>query len=468
MPVFRSPWEQSQNVLSMMIPLIMRKKQDQAELALKQQDLDLRKKALEEEAVERGLKQKEALFNIKVKSLQDLHNSAYEKSDKELVESTGTQLNQLGFPIAGAVQPSDELDMTGAPNIKWLVKPEKQELTGEAKNLEILLGRKPTVGEVREFKEKETGAKADILNLNGIAYQVRTDESGNKSLIQIGGDEKPKTKEQLTMATLSGDAEAKQLLEKISAKEVDMAYQKGKAGAEGKLAGLESSMDIDGTANAIIDGRETIENVKNTFGVPIQERVRKKVLEKDPKFNFNQPRAVASSLKSSLQQQQKNRGMMGSFVKNINGQVNRLEQISSDIVKRVGVRAFDLPLREFKTRFVGSGNERVMEAYMKEVSAEIAKLSQGSAASIAQLPEENRREWEKIHDVNLSMRELLIILKGTREMANIRLQSVDDEIDETMGKLGNVRGGRIARDEKQGKPVNELTDQELLEFLNAD
>jgi len=157
---------------------------------------------------------------------------------------------------------------------------------------------------------------------------------------------------------------------------------------------------------------------------------------------------------------------MGSFVTNINRQVGKMERISKDIVKRVGVRALDLPKREFITRFIGSGHERVFEAYMKEVSAEIAKLAQGSAASIAQLPEENRKEWEKIHDVNLSFKEILIILQGTREMANIRLGSVQDEIDYTVGRMKNVRAGKAVSIPKH-KPVSEMTDEELGRLWNA-
>jgi hypothetical protein len=248
-----------------------------------------------------------------------------------------------------------------------------------------------------------------------------------------------KNKTELTARALKGDMEALNILNAMGKSDIEMAQAKGEAAALGKISGLQKAMDLEGTAKAILEGRETIENVKNTFGVPIQEAARKMVLEQEPNFNFVQPRAVVKSLSSSLMQQQKNRGMMGSFVKNINKQVDRLTEIGNDMVSRVGTRALDLPIRELHTRFIGSGNERVFEAYMKEISAEIAKLAQGSAASVAQLPEENRKDWERIHDVNLSMRDLTTILRGTKEMANIRLDSVQDEIDSTIDSLGNVR-----------------------------
>ena len=167
--------------------------------------------------------------------------------------------------------------------------------------------------------------------------------------------------------------------------------------------------------------------------------VRKRVLELEPDFNFVQPRAIEKALSSSLVQQQKNRGAMGNFVLNINGQLNKVDDIMTDVIKRVGVRYIDLPWREVHTRAIGSGNERVLEAYMKEISVEIFKLSQGSTASVALLPEKGRVEWEKIHDVNLSYPELKKVLEGTRDMANIRIKSVNDEIKATVSNLANIR-----------------------------
>jgi hypothetical protein len=111
-----------------------------------------------------------------------------------------------------------------------------------------------------------------------------------------------------------------------------------------------------------------------------------------------------------------------------------------EVVSRFGVRALDVPWRSLKTIAVGSGDERVLEAYTKEISVEIFKLSQGSTASVALLPEAGRKEWEAIHDVNLSWPEMKKVMMGTRDMANIRLKSVNDEIKKTVEGLGNIRG----------------------------
>lgn len=261
----------------------------------------------------------------------------------------------------------------------------------------------------------------------------------------------PKNKIELTRAALAGDKAAQDLLKRLNGAEITMAKDKGEAAAAGKIAGLSQYMDIEGTAKAVLAGRETIENVRNTMGVPVQDIVRAKVLKAEPDFNFIQPRAQYVSLKSSLQQQQKNYGSMGSFVKNINGQVDRIEEMSRDIISRVGIRALDVPIRALATSFIGSGNENVFTAYMKEISNEINKLSQGSTASIAQLPVESQKAWDKIHDPNLSLKEMIKVLNGTRDMANIRIKSVSDNINETVSRMSNIRNTEIGSNYKEGQ-----------------
>ena len=248
-----------------------------------------------------------------------------------------------------------------------------------------------------------------------------------------------KTTAELTTAALRGDPEAKIVLEQMRKDAISLTGDKSEAATQGKLNALYAAMDLDRRAQAILEGKETIDNIRNTFGVPIQEVVAAKVLAKEPDFNFVQPRAIQKVLSSSLTQQQKNRGAMGSFVQNINGQVDKVEDIMTKVVDRFGVRALDVPWRDLKVVAIGEGDERVLEAYTKEISVEIFKLSQGSTASVALLPEAGRKEWESIHDVNLSWPEMKKVMMGTRDMANIRLKSVNDEIKRTVEGLANVR-----------------------------
>ena len=156
-------------------------------------------------------------------------------------------------------------------------------------------------------------------------------------------------------------------------------------------------------------------------------------------------RASVDSMKKSLAKQQINHGAMLSFVENINGQLGKIGTIMDDMVSRVGVRALDIPKRELIKRFKGSGQEAVLGAYLMEVSNEINKLSQGSQASIAVLPVESQRKWDAVHDPNLSFNELKIVLEGTREMANIRLGSVEKALADTEAAINAKAGGSVSK-----------------------
>ena len=242
------------------------------------------------------------------------------------------------------------------------------------------------------------------------------------------------TEAELTQRAAKGDKEAQFLLDAMN----EQAKTKTEAQTQGKVQGLLEQMGgPEGVAKAIVEGREDWGKIKNTFGVPMIEMIRKEVLKQDAKFDFIVPTAVFKTLTSSLGNQEKQRGMMQSFVANINAQVNRVDEIMEDI-NRWGVRGLDLPKRELKKRLIGSGHEVTLEAYLTEISNEIGKLSTGSQASIRELSTEGQARWNKIHDPNLSLKEMKIILDETKNMAAMRMKTVDDTIELTKERMRNV------------------------------
>jgi len=284
---------------------------------------------------------------------------------------------------------------------------------------------------VENYKEKIRQAELDIKRQQEMEdFKEKEDYKA-----KVGGG-KNLTEMQLTERALAGDEKAKQILDSMTARKIEV----GKASAQGKIEGLYENIDIEGTAKAVIEGRETIENVKNTFGVPIQEAVRKEVLRQDESFNFLLPRSVYKTLTTSLNQQEKQRGAMGSFVRNLNKQIGRVDEIAQEI-NRLGFRALDLPKRELLTRAVGSGKEKALEAYLTEISSEIGKLATGSQASVRELSTEAQARWNKVHDPNLSINELKIILEETQKMADMRLSSTDEEIEWTKTRIQNLKTG---------------------------
>ena len=173
-------------------------------------------------------------------------------------------------------------------------------------------------------------------------------------------------------------------------------------------------------------------------------------------------RGEVKSLTASLQNQEKQRGMMGSFVGNLNAQVDRITQIEADLKNRVGVRAIDYPVRELKMRFFGSGSEKVIEAYLTEISNEIGKLSTGSQESIRELGENAQKKWATIHDPALSLKEIKKILEETKKMGAMRLKSADDEIVATKKKIA---GGEPKPTSPTSKKPSDMSNDEILEAL---
>ena len=148
-------------------------------------------------------------------------------------------------------------------------------------------------------------------------------------------------------------------------------------------------------------------------------------------------KASYATLKSSLAYQQKVKNMMGSFVNNIDFQVERLNK-AKDAIDRTDVRLLNLPLREFKMKIKGSADESILSMYLTDISNDAAKLSTGSSGSIAELSVQAQEKWANIHDPNLSVSELINLIKETQIAAHGRISSADDEITNTKEEMNNL------------------------------
>ena len=243
----------------------------------------------------------------------------------------------------------------------------------------------------------------------------------------------------LTQLALQGtDQEqimAKNMLNMLLSRKKEVATAQGEAMVGAKIDGI---IDVDGTARAVVEGRELFSKVKNTFGVPVAETIRKAVLKLDPDFNFVKPEMKYAGISKGYVNLQNQRVMMGSFVNNIKKQVDRVTEIMQDVTKRVGVRAIDLPKRELVKRMKGSGHEVTVEAYLTEISNEIGKISTGSERSIRELSADAQEKWQKLHDPNLSLKQLGIILQETKHMADMRIETVDEQMKYSMDLLSTL------------------------------
>jgi len=139
----------------------------------------------------------------------------------------------------------------------------------------------------------------------------------------------------------------------------------------------------------------------------------------------------------SLKNMSKQEAPMAAFVGNINKQIDKVSALY-DNNDRTGIRLLDLPVRELKVRAVGSGEEAVKASYLLEISNEIGKLSSGASGSVQQLSDSAKEDWKKVHDVNLSFKEIMKVVNATRDQANMRMQSWRDAKEEVRSMIGGL------------------------------
>ena len=136
----------------------------------------------------------------------------------------------------------------------------------------------------------------------------------------------------------------------------------------------------------------------------------------------------------SLNNMTKQEAPMSAFVKNINLQIGKISELFNNN-DRVGLRLLDLPVRDLKVKALGSGEEAVKASYLLEISNEIGKLSSGSSASIQQLSDSAKEDWKKVHDVNLSLKDIMTVVNATRDQANMRINTWRDAKEEVRNAI---------------------------------
>lgn len=124
----------------------------------------------------------------------------------------------------------------------------------------------------------------------------------------------------------------------------------------------------------------------------------------------------------SLRNMTKQEAPMNAFVMNIGKQIDKVKELYNN-KDRIGLRLLDVPLRDLKVKASGSGDEAVKASYLLEISNEIGKLSSGASASIAQLSDSAKEDWKKVHDVNLSLKDILKVVNATKEQADMRIST---------------------------------------------
>jgi len=177
--------------------------------------------------------------------------------------------------------------------------------------------------------------------------------------------------------------------------------------------------------------------------------------------------ADTRSIQASLTFLDKQVSAMGSFVKNLGAQVDRVGELAKDL-ETFDTRLLNVPLRTLRGKVVGSPLQAKYDMFLTEIENEIGKLATGSTASIAELSATAQEKWAKIHDKNLDVKDMLELLEETRNAASLRYQSVSDQLNETRSRMRTRDYNNIEKPVRTKKPINQMSNDELLRELNAE
>lgn len=175
-------------------------------------------------------------------------------------------------------------------------------------------------------------------------------------------------------------------------------------------------------------------------------------------FTMLQEQSDTKSIQGSLNFLDKQVSAMGSFVNNITLQINEVGELAEDL-KTFDSRLLNVPLRVLRGRIQGSALQAKYDMYLTEIESEIGKLSTGSSASIAELSTSAQEKWAKIHDKALSTKDMLELLRATQKAANMRLQSVHNELASTRSRMVN----RKPKQTESAAPVQKKIGRFLIE-----
>lgn len=200
------------------------------------------------------------------------------------------------------------------------------------------------------------------------------------------------------------------------------------------LHGKSDQSDVEAMGSALANGEITMADItKRGDLAPKALAFAKKM---NPDFDPAVSAADNKAFSSSIMQQQKQLGAMGSFVKNMDAQIGKVRDISKKL-NSFDTRLLNMPLRAVRGRLAGSADQAKYDMYLTEIESEIGKLATGSAQSISELSVGAQEKWNRIHDKNLSLKDMLSLLEETSNAGKMRMQSVKDQLAETRTEYRN-------------------------------
>ena len=170
------------------------------------------------------------------------------------------------------------------------------------------------------------------------------------------------------------------------------------------------------------------------------------------------------AIQGSLNLLDKQLSSMGSFVSNIEMQIDEVSALSKDLTT-YDARILNMPLRLVRGRIKGSALQAKYDLYLTEIESEIGKLATGSTASVAELSASAQERWAKIHDKNLSVSDMLELLEETRAAAKMRKKSVETQLNLTRGRMRTRDYSQFSG--SQESSVKEMSTEDLQKIVRG-
>lgn len=157
---------------------------------------------------------------------------------------------------------------------------------------------------------------------------------------------------------------------------------------------------------------------------------------------------------SSLKKSQYLADTTRTFVGSMDGQIKRINILAKENpTTSTGLRILNLPINEAKRVIFGSPNLSKYRMYITQIENEAGKISTGSQASIRELNEGTQKKWEKIHDKNLNLGDMLSLLKETRTDAQIKADEMTKTVEMIRTRMKGTGGAGSAA--TPNKPTKE-------------
>jgi hypothetical protein len=174
-------------------------------------------------------------------------------------------------------------------------------------------------------------------------------------------------------------------------------------------------------------------------------------------------RAKVKALTKSLDKQQINIGATGSFVRNMSKQREELRKVAKEI-ERMDDRYLNVPINVWANKVKGDPKWKKYVTLVTDLSLEAGKLAGGNASSIAELSVGAQERWTDIHDLDMSISGLGLLMDQTVEVGGMRYDSLLEESTATENLIRT--GGGAFNKSDDAIPIGTIEDG--YEFTGGD